>query len=198
MLMSFEVTHLYTTLAILAVILIGLWAIKRSFSYLLFCAIFGIYLIGVASVVIFPIHIPDGNNGHALHLQLNHIPFYFGECDFLFLCLRNIYENILLTVPFGFGISFVARVTSRHILWLAFAVGSFFEFLQLVLALMVRSPFRVIDINDVLLNAIGVLIGYRLFIMFGWIYLHITRKFEIKRKHVFAYIYNVVREPFDC
>jgi glycopeptide antibiotics resistance protein len=197
MLLSFEASHLYLSLAVLGVTLIVLWVIKRSFSYLFFCAIFGIYLIGVVSVVVFPVHIPSGNTEYAFRLQFNLIPLYFGRCDFLFLCLRNIYENILLTIPFGFGVNFVDRVKPRNILWLAIAVGIFLELLQLVLALIVRSPFRAIDINDVLLNAIGALIGYGLFKIFGWIYLYITRKFEIGRKHVFAYIYNVVREQSD-
>lgn len=194
MLLSFEAVHLYISLAVLAVILIGLWRKKRNFSYLLFCAIFGIYLIGVMSVIIFPIYIPGGTNKNILHLSFNLVPFYFGICDFLFLCFRNIYENILLTVPFGFGISFIASVKLRNILWMAIGVGIFFELVQLLFALTVRSPFRVIDINDVLLNAIGVLIGYGFFRIFGWLYLHIIRKIEINRKHVFAYIYDVVRE----
>ena len=195
MLLSFEANHLYIFLIVLAVILIWLWMKKRNFPYLFFCAIFGIYLIGVTSVIVFPIHIPDGNNAHALHLRFNLIPLYFGDCDFVFLCLRTIYENVLLTTPFGFGISFIVSFKPKNILWLAIAVGMFFEFLQLILALIFRSAFRAIDINDVILNAIGVLIGYGFFKTFGWLYLNVIGKLKIDQNPVFAFLSDVVRRP---
>src|SRR5688500_10296850 len=193
MLLFFEVNHLYISLAVLGVALLGLWVQGRSLPYLVFCAVFGIYLIGVVSVVVFPIHIPEADIGFNPELRLNLVPFNFGTCDFLFLCLRNIYENILLTVPFGFGISFIARLKSKHFLWLAILIGIMFEASQLIISLVFRSSFRAVDINDVILNAIGVLLGYGIFRIFGWLYLYITQRFEISNKYVFVYIYEVVR-----
>ena len=192
MLISFEAIHLYVSLAILAIALIVLWVQGKSLSYLLFCAVFGIYLIGVVSVVVFPLHVPDGDLYSAFSLQVNLVPFNFGSCDHHILCLRNVYENILLTIPFGFGVSFIANIKPRNILWMALAVGLAFEILQLVISLVVRSSFRVVDINDVLLNAIGVLIGYGLFRIFGKFYSAATHKLQIRSPHIFAYIHDVV------
>ena len=126
---------------------------------------------------------------------MNLVPFSFGACDPLILCLRNIYENILLTIPFGFGISFISKIKPSNIYWLALAVGLVLEIIQLVISLIVHSAFRVVDINDVLLNAIGVLIGYGLFRIFGKIYSDAAHKLQIRHRHVFAYIYNVVHYP---
>ncbi|MDO9302332.1 MAG: VanZ family protein, partial [Anaerolineales bacterium] len=105
---------------------------------------------------------------------------------------RSIYENILLTIPFGFGISFIARINPKKIAWLALSVGLSFEIVQLVTVLIVRVSFRAVDINDVILNATGVLFGYGFFKIFGWLYLYITDKLEIRHKYIFANIYDVV------
>lgn len=191
MLIDFGSSHLLLCLFALAITLIVLWKQKKSFSYLLFFSVFWIYLIGVISVVVFPIHIPDGDLYSNFRLQINLAPLNFGSCASPILCVRNIYENILLTLPLGFGISFIVRIKSRNILWLALAVGLAFEILQLVISLVVRSPFRVVDINDVLLNAIGVVLGYGLFLIFGKLYSTATDKFQLQHPHILAYIYDV-------
>jgi len=147
---------------------------------------------GVISVVVFPF--PVGYSNPEFRLNINFIPFSFGSCfDYLpEICLRTIYENILLTIPFGFGISFIARIKPQNIIWLAVAVGLTFEIIQLLISLIVRNSFRSVDINDVILNTIGVLVGYAVFRVFGWLYFAITEKFEIRHKNVFAYVYDVV------
>ena len=190
MLIFFEATQLYISLAILAITLIGLWMWGKGLIYLFFCMVFGIYLIGVVSAVIFPIHIPEASIPLRFKLQLNLIPFNFGSCDFH--CLRNIYENILLTIPFGFGISFITKIKARNMIWLAIAVGLILEITQLVISLTVRSPFRVVDINDVILNAVGILLGYGLFRIFGWLFLSVVPKLGVNRKQIFAYVYDMV------
>ena len=195
MLLFFEGIHLYISLAVLAIALVALWVQRKSLSYLFFCAIFGIYLIGVASVIIFPIATLSAEYAEAFRPRLNLIPFYFDGCDEMpRFCLRGIIENILLTIPFGFGISFIVRLKSKDFLWLALLVGIVFETIQLIISLVIRSPFRAVDINDVILNALGVWFGYSIFRIFGSLYLYITQRFEINNKYIFAYIYDVVRQ----
>lgn len=107
------------------------------------------------------------------------------------LCARGIIENIVLTIPFGFGINFLVRIKPIRFVWLAPAVGFGFEFSQLVISLVFRSGFRTSDINDVMLNAIGVLIGYTLFRVFALAYLKIADHFQLKSKWLFADIYDI-------
>jgi glycopeptide antibiotics resistance protein len=124
--------------------------------------------------------------------HINLIPFYYKVCSTLFkYCIIEIVGNVVLTIPFGFGINFLGQVKPRKILWLAFAVGFGFEFSQLIISLIFRSGFRSIDINDVMLNALGVLLGYALFIIFAWVYLKFGDHFKIKYKGLFADIYAV-------
>jgi len=107
------------------------------------------------------------------------------------LCNRNFVENILLTLPFGFGISFIAHIKPGNIPWLALAVGLSLETIQFIISLIFKSSFRVIDINDVLLNATGILIGYGFFRLFAFGYLETTQRFGIKHKMLLAYVYEV-------
>ena len=94
------------------------------------------------------------------------------------LCVRNIVDSILLTMPFGFGVSFIAQIKAGNIPWLALTVGLVFEAIQLAISLIFKSLFRVIDINDLLLNTIGVLLGYGVFMVFARAYLAITRHLQ--------------------
>jgi len=167
--------------AILAILLVILWRQKKSFSFLFFFSIFWIYLLYVVSVVVFPFLIIKISNGEIFRPSINLIPFYFGSCGELpNACYMNIIGNILITMPLGFGINFISRVRAKDFLWLAFVVGFAIEGAQLIISLIFRSSFRSIDINDVILNAIGVLLGYGCFRIFAWIYLIIAQQLEIK------------------
>jgi len=192
MMIYFGWTQIYIGLTALAISLIVLWKRNQSLSYLFFFSIFWIYLMGVVSVVVFPFPIDISNSDFKLDIHL--VPFDFGYChpEMLSQCIQNLYENILLTIPFGFGINFIARIKPKNISWLALTVGFTFEFVQLIISLAIRSSFRVVDINDVILNAAGVLLGFGIFKIFGWLYLFTTHKFNIQPKSIFAYVYNII------
>ncbi|OQY90090.1 MAG: hypothetical protein B6D38_04765 [Anaerolineae bacterium UTCFX1] len=197
MLFMMDLNAFYIAFAVLALVVVGVW-LKSKDSFLAFFAfVFGVYLIGVISVVVFPI--PIGYDVSDFKPNLNLIPFNFGVCDprWREFCIWQIYQqnyqNILLTIPFGFGISFIARIKPKNIFWVALAVGFTFEFVQLVISLIVRSPFRAVDINDLIFNATGVLLGYGFFRIFGAIYLRVVQSCQSQPSHIFAYIHDIVR-----
>lgn len=152
-------------------------------------------MMAVISMVVFPFFIPGNISAFSSKLNINLAPFDFGACfDYLpDLCFRSIYENILLAIPFGFGINFIARINPKKIVWLAVFVGLSFEITQLVMALILHNSFRTADINDVILNATGVLLGYGVFRVFGLIYSFIIQKTKRQPRYIFACIYDVVR-----
>lgn len=166
-------------IAALIVLLIFLRRKGKSLSYLIFFSLFCLYLIQVFSVAVFPF--PIGTPVENFKPNINLIPFDFGYCDprARDQCFRQIYENILLTIPFGFGINFLARVKPKHLFWLAAGVGATLELIQLAVSLIFRTSFRVVDINDLLLNALGVLIGYGVFRIFGWAYSHLLQRLSL-------------------
>jgi glycopeptide antibiotics resistance protein len=193
MMVYFTSTHWLIGFGALAITLIILWAQQKSFSYLFFFSVFWVYMMGVVSLVVFPFLM--GHPDPYFKPDVNLVPFYSGYCHpaMLWQCVSDIYENILLTIPFGFGISFIARVKPKNIFWLAITVGFTFEFVQLIISLAVRNSFRTVDINDVILNATGALLGYGAFRIFGWLYSAVTHRRQIQHQYVFAYIYDIVR-----
>ena len=192
MMIDFGWTQIFVCLVVLLLALILLWKKNKNLSYIFLCVVFGVYLIGVISVVVFPF--PIGYSNPGFNPSVNLIPFNFGNCFDIFpeICFRTIFENILLTLPFGFGISFIVPIKPKHIAWLGIMVGLLFELTQFAISLVVRSPFRATDINDVIFNAIGVLLGYGIFLVFGDAYKRIIEKIKLQPKYIFAYVYDVV------
>jgi glycopeptide antibiotics resistance protein len=96
---------------------------------------------------------------------VNLVPLHFGGLFDLHpnVIFRELAGNIFLTAPFGFGIPLLARVWEKRIFWLSLAVGSVIETTQLMVSLGIGTAYRGVDINDVLLNAAGVLLGYAFF-----------------------------------
>ncbi|MCX6060130.1 MAG: VanZ family protein [Chloroflexi bacterium] len=174
---------------------------KHSPSYLFFFSAFYVYLLILVSVTIFPIPLPDAGiflTKQEITFVLSHInfvPFKYLSDPYVdpHIIFREIFQNILLTIPFGFGVSFIAQFKARDFLWLAIVVGLTIEIAQLVISLGV-GVYRTVDITDVLLNATGVLLGYGIFRIFACLYLKITHRFDINHKGLLTYIHNVASQ----
>jgi len=83
---------------------------------------------------------------------------------------RNLLGNIVLFVPVGLLLPLVFQKKSKMILWLGLlAYGIMPEILQAIF----RSG--IFDIDDIILNSLGVIAGYFLFIVFR---LYIELKYE--------------------
>jgi glycopeptide antibiotics resistance protein len=185
--------YLLGGVALLVLTLLLLRREKYSRSYLFLFSLSWIYLLWVLNIIIFPIAPLPEVYQDAFRLKTNFTPFDFDVCGFRRICLANIVGNVLLTVPLGFGVSFIAKLRLKDIVWLSILVGVVFETLQLIIALIFRSPFRVIDINDFILNGLGVWLGYLLFRIFGFLYVLVTKQLKLQHKSIFAYVYEVVR-----
>ncbi len=159
MLVSFEPLHFVIALSPLSILLPLAWRRTHSVWYAACLAAFWVYLILLAQAVIFPF-VVSLNSAGPFSLPINLVPFYFGRCEPLSLCVQGILENILLTAPFGFGINFLWKVTLRRVAWLGLGLGVLCELAQLALDLGMHSGFRSVDINDALLNGFGVCLGW--------------------------------------
>ena len=62
------------------------------------------------------------------------------------------------------------------------------------MALVFHTYARSIDINDVILNATGFLLGHVIFRVFGVVYSLIIQKHQQQPRYILAYIYDVVRK----
>ncbi len=94
------------------------------------------------------------------------VPYLFGDQGSI-IGGANLLGNIALLVPLGVLIPFVfKKITWGKTLVLALAAGLSFEVMQAVLNL------GVFDVDDVILNALGVMTGYGAFV----IYAKLTKK----------------------
>ena len=177
---------------ILIVVLVLLRRRKHRWPYLFFFSLFWVYAMAGLDKVFFPLQL----NGQYVEVMrqapimsfVTLRPFPFGPYGLSAAGLTGLVDNILLTVPLGLLVNFITRLRMRQILWLSIAVGFGIEATQLVISSILRYPYRVVDINDALLNALGVLSGYGLFRGFAWLYLALTRRFGVEQRGLLAYI----------
>lgn len=71
-------------------------------------------------------------------------------------------QNIILTAPLGFLLPLILtkRTTLKQIVLVGVCTGIMIELMQLAQLMVNTFTFRVIDINDVIFNCIGVLVGF--------------------------------------
>lgn len=186
-------------LALLGILLLLLQRRGRRPAYIFCFSVFWLYLLLVASLTAFPIPLSLGQGegqsiGHILS-RVNLIPFSFGGLFMLSprVIFDNLAGNVLLTLPFGFGISFIARPQAKNIPWMAVGVGLAIETTQLMVSLFIGGAYRGVDVNDLLLNALGVLVGYVLFRGFVWLYRTVAGQIGIGRWGLLAYILEIAQ-----
>lgn len=141
---------------------------KKTFIYLLFFTIFYIYLFKVLdytlfqfqSLLILKLFAPNLMlRGVEAGKSLNIIPL-------ITLTLKDITTsllNILLFIPFGLGMPFITPYRMKKIITIGAIVSILIELAQLLTGYVAKTTFRIADINDVLFNTLGVIIGYLLF-----------------------------------
>jgi len=71
--------------------------------------------------------------------------------------------NILLFTPFGLGLPFITKLRLAGTVTAGALSSVAIEILQLVTGLIGGITFRIADVNDVIFNATGVVLGYSLF-----------------------------------
>lgn len=185
-------------LGILLVLILILRLTKRSWSYLFFFSTFWIYLLFMIGLIVFPIPLSApleiskiGLSFQSALERIHLIPHNYSNFDFYPGYFKfEIIGNILLTIPFGFGVIWVYPSVSNKILPVALAVGLLNETAQFLLLVLWGFGFRVVDINDVFLNASGVFIGYLLYKIFSWTLRRIVKLFRIQPKGLLKYVYE--------
>lgn len=194
--LDFDILTWFVGIAVLFFILVVQRHRRQNPYYIFMFSAFWIYILLLLKETLFPIPLTKDLFADMRELvpfmsRVNLIPFNFG----LFVSLKGILVtsilNIVLTIPFGFGVGFIVRLRAQSFWWLSVMVGVGIEAAQLLISLSVNFPYRFVDINDVIMNSGGVWLGYGLFRIFVWLYLMSTRKFAIEHSGLSAYIYEV-------
>ena len=192
-----------TYLNILIVLLLGLIWLgivtflrlrrKKSFVYLTFFTIFYIYIVTVLDYTLFQFqsllllkYLQPGLilRGQAAGKSVNLIPLIMLTPE----DIKTSLLNILLLMPFGFGLPFITNLRMKRVVLIGGIVSIVIELLQLVSGVVAGITFRVADINDVIFNTIGVVIGYMLFVGFGRVYSRLIRNGKLATNPLLLYI----------
>lgn len=136
---------------------------------------FVVYLIAVISVTLFPIDIIWGESTRTFHPVFNIIPFVdiltdlprsqFSIAFKIKFLVRNLGGNLILLLPFGIFLpSMWVRLRS---FWKTVMIGALtsllIEVLQYGLAYLGYGWGRATDIDDLILNTLGVMIGFLIY-----------------------------------
>lgn len=186
---------------VLTVLLFGLiWIgimtflrVKKPLPYLLFFTLFYVYIVMVLDYTLFQFQsllllryfMPHLIlHGQTAGKALNLIPLITLTPQDLETSLLN----ILLLIPFGFGLPFITRFRMKKIVGIGTLLSIGIEFLQFITGFMAQITFRIADINDVIFNTVGVAIGYVLFVGFVRICRHIAPRWKIGANPIVRYI----------
>lgn len=161
---------------------------KKSYAYLLFFSIMYVYLYKVIDLTQFPIYADEFQRstfgGQNVWREMNLIPFKNGFSKTSLL-------NIVMTIPLGFGLPFLIKASVKKVFIIGVLAGLILELGQLSSALYAGYTFRSVDIDDLILNLSGTLIGYLLlFKLFKIIFVYLVKKFDIKLNSITKQIYN--------
>ena len=77
---------------------------------------------------------------------------------------KNIGGNLILLIPLGIYIHFIKRnLGMKHIVIMGFTTAMVIELIQLSISLLLGYSYRSFDVDDLILNTIGFIIGYKVF-----------------------------------
>jgi len=171
-----------------------LWLKKRkNLTQLLFLTIFYIYIVVVLDYTLFQLQslillkhfMPNLIlNGQAAGKEINLIPLITLTAQ----DLKTSLLNILLLVPFGFGLPFVTVFRINKVVIVGALFSFMIEILQLITGLMAKITFRITDINDLIFNTVGVAIGYILFVGFMQLFRRIFHDRDVLRNPILRYV----------
>ncbi len=172
---------------------------KKSLVYLLFFTLFYIYLFKVLDYTLFQFQslvflkyfIPNLQlQGQEAGREINLVPLLTLTQD----DLKTSFLNILLFIPFGFGLPFITRYRMKKIVVVGLIFSVLIELSQLITGLVAKITFRVTDVNDVIFNTAGVVIGYILFVIFIRMYRYATHNKNFSSNSILHYIGELDRK----
>lgn len=192
-------THLEALTALLfGLIWLGIVAFlrlkkKESFAYLAFFTVFYVYLFKVLDYTLFQFqsllllkHFMPGLmlNGQEAGKDVNLVPLVALTLE----DLKTSLLNVLVLVPFGFGLPFVTSLRMKKVVLVGALLSVAIELLQLATGLLAGTTFRIADINDVIFNTAGAAIGYVLFVKFVRAYRRMSRDWRMATNPILRYI----------
>ena len=155
-------------------LLVLIWE-KNSIKKIIISSLFYFYIISILAVTIFPIPI-QGLKEIGLYGwdNNNFIPFVsildisFNDNLSVIIKIKQIIGNIVLFIPMGFFIPFIwkSKNNFRKALSIGILCSFSIELLQYIISLLLGFNYKVTDVDDILLNTLGFIIGFLLYKLF--------------------------------
>ena len=95
-------------------------------------------------------------------------------------CVYTVVFNIFMTIPFGMYLRYYFKCNLKKTIVFSFLLSLFFEVTQLTgLYFIYSSPYRLFDVNDLIMNTLGGFFGYHLM---GFVENYLPTRKEIDEK----------------
>lgn len=142
--------------------------LKNSPQKIIITCVFIAYITALAIITLFPILIDEKVEYYGNTTWYNFVPFKTirGALQYGIntTVLIQLLGNVIMTIPFGV---IVLMLTKNHS-WVKALVASIIfsssiELSQLIIGCLINNMYRTVDIDDIILNVIGVYIGYGIF-----------------------------------
>ncbi|MCC9021704.1 VanZ family protein [Bacillus nakamurai] len=156
---------------------------------LIFCLL--VYFFNLISVTLFPLPV-DANLIKDMRYDSyipfvsgnNFIPFYFFVDVYReglqYYVIRSIGGNLILLLPVGFlfPLLFEKLNNLKRILLTGFFISLFIELTQLSISMYIRSVYRSFDVDDLILNTLGTVLGYWFLCILNMFYKRLSYQFK--------------------
>lgn len=165
----------------------------RSLLFLVFFSLFYVYLYKVLDYTLFQYQALVAIKyfspelilmGQTAGDELNLLPLVGLRQD----DLQTSLLNILLFVPFGFGLPFISPFGATKTVLVGMCFSIAIELLQWLSGRIAGTWFRITDINDVIFNTLGAAIGYLLFVGFVRVCRRIVYKRSVSTNALVEYV----------
>lgn len=150
---------------------------KVSIMKIVLYTLFYFYVISLIAVTIFPIPIQgleeiwiyaDGINNFIPLKSIIYI--LFNDSLSIMIKMRQIIWNIILFIPMWFFIPLIWKSKShfKKALLIGILCSICIELLQYIISLLLGFSYKITDVDDILLNTLGFVIGFFLCKLFQW------------------------------
>lgn len=159
---------------------------------IIFSGVFYAYVVTILDKTMFPIFLDDGvrnSIGNNVWSHVNLIPIVKITSNEI----RTSIYNVLLFIPLGYLLPLVMEKCGyRNVMAIGLVVSVIIECMQLLIALVVGFTFRYMDVNDVMFNVIGTIVGYMVFLVFAVFYRWWSKKARLPNKGIYQHINNML------
>lgn len=137
--------------------------LRYQHKQFIYYTLFYFYIVGILFVTILPLDFQYFEFGHWNHIYNHNFLFPFRDVYYHYQgAIYNVILNILLFIPFGllFPLIYHYSFIKTHFIGLSMIIS--IEIIQLLLSLFCIG-FRAFDITDIMMNDLGLCIGYLIY-----------------------------------